>query len=127
MTKVRGSEMSDLDTGEAGDGRNDTPMDVVMEMAMIATPIAAKTVGTTIFEPMERNDNGRWDSGSEALEGPHGASDSAGCPQNSTATLNCRKDGKHVGRAISTSGGVVARVEHVAGENRGKVGRVPPG
>jgi len=31
-------------------------MDVVMEMATPATPIAAETAGATIFEPMERNE-----------------------------------------------------------------------
>jgi len=58
ITEVRGSKRSDLDTGEAGDRRSDAPMDVAMEMATMATPIAAETAGAAIFEPMERNENG---------------------------------------------------------------------
>ena len=53
MTEFRGSERSDLDAGEAGDGRSDAPMDMAMEMATAATSIAAETAGVTIFEPME--------------------------------------------------------------------------
>ena len=34
-------------------------MDVAMEMATMLTPIAAETTGATIFEPMERNENGK--------------------------------------------------------------------
>jgi hypothetical protein len=64
MTEFRGSERSDLHAGEAGDGRSDTPMDMVMEMATAARSIDAETAGVTIFEPMERNENGkrRWRS-----------------------------------------------------------------
>jgi hypothetical protein len=58
MTKFRGSKRSDLDTGESGDGRSDAPMDIEMEMATAATSIAAETPGVTIFEPMQRNENG---------------------------------------------------------------------
>jgi len=66
MTQVRGSERSDLDTGEAGDGRSDVAMDVVMEMATRPTPIAAETAAATIFEPMERNENRKRRRRSEA-------------------------------------------------------------
>jgi hypothetical protein len=59
MTEARESGRSDLDRGEAGDGRSDTPMDVAMEMAMAATPVAAEIAGTTIVEPMPRNENGK--------------------------------------------------------------------
>jgi len=60
------SKRSDLDTGDAGDGRSDAPMDVMMEIAMAVTPIATETAGATIFEPMERNENGKWCRRSEA-------------------------------------------------------------
>ena len=58
MTKFRASGRSDLDARVAENGRSDTPMDVAMEMAT-ATAIAAETAGTGIFEPMERNENGK--------------------------------------------------------------------
>jgi len=63
---VRGSERNDLDTAGAGDGRSDAPIDVAMEMATTVTPIAAETAGGTIFEPMERNENGTQRKRSEA-------------------------------------------------------------
>jgi len=66
MTEFRGSERSDLDAGEAGDGRSDAPMDMAMEMATVVTSIAAETAGVTIFEPMERNENGKRRRRSEA-------------------------------------------------------------
>jgi len=59
MTEVRERERSDLDTAEAGDGRSDVPMDVAMQMATTVTPITAESTGITIFEPIERNDNGK--------------------------------------------------------------------
>ena len=55
MTEARVSGRSDLDTGEAADGRSDAPMDVVMEMASAETATAAGTAGGTISELMERN------------------------------------------------------------------------
>jgi hypothetical protein len=58
MTKFRVSRRSDQGVGEAGNGRNNAPMDVVMEMATAATPMAVETAGASIFEPMERNGNG---------------------------------------------------------------------
>jgi len=67
MTEARVSGRSDLDTGEAGDGRSNAPMDVAMEMATAATPVAAETAGTTIVEPMERNENGKRRRRSEAV------------------------------------------------------------
>jgi len=59
MTEFRVSERSDLDTGQAGDGRSDAPMDVAMEMAMAVTPITVETAGGTLIEPMERNEYGK--------------------------------------------------------------------
>jgi len=53
MSKARASERSDLDTGDAGDRRNNAPMDMAMEMTTAATPTAT---GATIFEPMKRNE-----------------------------------------------------------------------
>ena len=41
-------------------------MDVAMEMATTVTPIATETTGATIFEPMERNENGKRRRRSEA-------------------------------------------------------------
>jgi len=49
MTKFRVSGRSDLDAGEAENGRSDAPMDVAMEMAMAARSIAAETAGVAIF------------------------------------------------------------------------------
>ena len=59
MTEFRVSGRSDLDVGEAGNGRSDAPMDVVMDMATAVTSIAAETAGATIFQPMERNEKGQ--------------------------------------------------------------------
>jgi hypothetical protein len=66
MTEFRVSVRSDLDAGEAGNGRSDAPMDVAMEMATAATTIAAETAGAIIFDPMERNENGKRRRMSEA-------------------------------------------------------------
>jgi hypothetical protein len=70
MTEFGGSERRDLDEGGAGDGRSDAPMDVPTDMARAATSITAETVGVTIFEPMERNDNGKRNSRSEIRATP---------------------------------------------------------
>jgi hypothetical protein len=70
MTEFRVSGRSDLDAGEAENGRSDAPMDVAMEMATAATSIAAETAGATIFEPMERNENGKRRSRSKAPAAP---------------------------------------------------------
>jgi len=59
MTKVRVSERRGLDTGEAVDGRSDTPMDMAMEVATAVTSSAAGTAGETTLESMERNENGK--------------------------------------------------------------------
>ena len=67
MTKARVSGSSDLDMGEVGDGRSDVPIDLAMERALAATPLAAETAGATIVEPMERNGNGKQRRMSEAL------------------------------------------------------------
>jgi len=70
MTDVRVSGRSDLDAGEAENGRSDAPMDVAMEMATAATSIAGETAGATILEPMERNENGKRRRRSEAPVAP---------------------------------------------------------
>jgi len=70
MTEFRVSGTSDLDAGEAGDGRSDAPMEVAMEMATAATTIAPETAGATIFEPMERNKNGKRRRRSKAPAAP---------------------------------------------------------
>jgi len=59
MTEFRVSGRSDLEAGKAGNGRSDALMNVAMQMATEATSIAAETVGATIFEPMQRNENGK--------------------------------------------------------------------
>jgi len=70
MTEFRVSGRSDLDAGEAADGRSDTPMEVAMEMATGVTSIATETAGAPIFEPMERNENGKRRRRSEAPAAP---------------------------------------------------------
>jgi len=65
MTEFRGSERSDLDAGEAGDGRSNAPIDMAMEVATAATP-----AGVAIFEPMERNEKGKRRRRSEAPAAP---------------------------------------------------------
>ena len=67
MTKARVSGRSDLNTGEAGDGRIDVPIGVAREMATAATPCAAETSGAPVVEPMERNKNRMRSRRSEAL------------------------------------------------------------
>jgi hypothetical protein len=66
MTEIRVSGRSDLGMEEAGNGRTDAPINVAMEMATVATPIAEETVGTTIFQLMYRNVNGKRRRRSEA-------------------------------------------------------------
>jgi len=56
--------------GEAGDKKSDAPMDVVMDMMTAAASIAAETAGATIFEPMERHDNGKQRMSSKAPAAP---------------------------------------------------------
>jgi len=70
MTEFRVSVRSDLDAGEAEQGRSDAPMDVAMEMATATTPVAAETVGAAIFEPMKRNENRKQRRRSEAPAAP---------------------------------------------------------
>jgi len=65
MTEFRGSERSDLDGGEAGDRRSNAPMDMAMEEGTAAT-----AVGVTIFEPMERKENGKRRRRSKAPAAP---------------------------------------------------------
>jgi len=70
MTKFRVSGRSDLDAGEAGNGRSDTPMDVAMEMATAEKSNTVETAGGTICEPTERNQNGKRRMRSEAPAAP---------------------------------------------------------
>jgi hypothetical protein len=69
MTETRVSRRSDLDTGEAGDGRSNEPIYVAMEMAIATagTPVAAETAGAIIIQPMEENKNQKRRRRSEAL------------------------------------------------------------
>ena len=70
MTEARGSERSGLDMEEAVDGRSHAPMDMAMEMATAVTSITAETAGATIFEPMERYENGKQRRRSKAPAAP---------------------------------------------------------
>jgi len=56
MSESRVSGSSVLDTGEAGNGRSNAPMDMAMEMATAATAIATETAGATIIQPTKRNE-----------------------------------------------------------------------
>jgi len=67
MTEDRVSGRSDIETGEAGDERSDTPMDMATELATAATLIPAETTGKTRVEPLERNEIGKWRRRSEAV------------------------------------------------------------
>jgi hypothetical protein len=55
-----------MDMGVAGDRRSDTPMDMATEMTTAATPILAETVGATLFERIERDENRKRRSSIEA-------------------------------------------------------------
>ena len=70
ITEFTVSRRSDLDSGEAENGRSDAPMDVAMEMATAATSITAETAGATIFQLMERNKNGKRRRRREAPAAP---------------------------------------------------------
>ena len=70
LTEFRVSERSDLDTGEAEDGRSDTPLDEAMEWATAVITSSVETAGGTIFEPMERNEIKSWRWRSKAPEAP---------------------------------------------------------
>jgi hypothetical protein len=48
------------------DRRSDAPLELPIEMATMVTPITAETTGATIFEPIERNQNGKRRRRSEA-------------------------------------------------------------
>lgn len=56
--------------GDVGDGRNEGPMDMAMEMVTPATSIEAESAGVTKFQPMERNEHGKWTRRSEAPAAP---------------------------------------------------------
>jgi hypothetical protein len=71
MTEFRVSGRSDLDAGEARDGKSDAPMDGARSMATAVTCIAAETAFATIFERMERNENGKQRGRSEAPAAPN--------------------------------------------------------
>jgi len=70
MTKFRVSLRSDLDAGEAENGRSNMHIDVAMEIATAVTSIAPETACATIFEPMERNENVKVSRRSEAPAAP---------------------------------------------------------
>jgi len=70
MTEARESERSDLDTGEVGDWKSEAPVDGAMDMTTAATPTPAETEGATMFEPMERNENGKRRTRSQAPATP---------------------------------------------------------
>jgi len=70
VTEARVSESSGQDAGEAGDSRSDPPVDVVMVMTTAVTPTHTDTAGTTMFELMERNENGKQGRRSEAPATP---------------------------------------------------------
>ena len=61
MTEAGVSGKSDLDTGQAGDGRKYAPTDVAIEMAIATavTPVTADTAGATTVERTERKDIGK--------------------------------------------------------------------
>jgi len=65
--------------------------------------------------------------GPPGLEEPHEARRSVASLWTSTATPNCRKDGKHAGDTPCTAGGAVARDEIVVAGKRENTGRLPPG
>lgn len=46
MAEVRGSEMTNHNTGKEGVGRRATPMNQVFKMAMVVIPIIMDTAGT---------------------------------------------------------------------------------
>jgi hypothetical protein len=70
ITEFRVSGRSDMDAGQAENGRSDSPVDGAMEMATAAKSIVTETAGATIFEPMERNENGKRRGRSEAPAAP---------------------------------------------------------
>jgi len=67
MTEARGSERRGLDTGEARERRSDAPVDLAMKMTTAATATTAETAGVAVSGPMEKHENGKWRSKSEAL------------------------------------------------------------
>jgi hypothetical protein len=69
-TNLRVSGRSDLDTGEAGTGRSNVPMDMVIEMAMAVAAITTEAECATIFGPTERNEMGIRRRTSEVPAGP---------------------------------------------------------
>ena len=94
MTEFRVSGRSDLDAGEAGNGRRDMPMDVAMEMATVATAMAAETAGANIFELMERNENRKRRRWSEDLATPASGGATWRGPYNSRHRNRCRCTGR---------------------------------
>jgi hypothetical protein len=70
MTEFRVSGKSDVDAGEAGDGRCEEPMDGAMERAIPPESIATETAGAAIFEPMGRDEKVKWRRSSEAPAAP---------------------------------------------------------
>lgn len=67
MNIARVSGKSDLDTGEAGDGKSNARIDVAIAMATEATPMAVETLRATKVDLTERNENRKRRTTSEAL------------------------------------------------------------
>jgi len=89
MTKVRVSGRRDLDMGEAGDSRSNMTTDMVMEMVMVATTIAADYTSMGILELTERNKNGKWSKRSQALMSAMGPGDWRRCMEQTAQQQDC--------------------------------------
>lgn len=59
ITKFRVSRRSEQDAGEAGNGTNNAPMDLPMEMVTAVTSIAAENTGGSTFDSMGINENSK--------------------------------------------------------------------
>jgi hypothetical protein len=70
ITEFAEREGSDLDVGDAGDGKSEEPMDMAKERAIAAPTIAAETPGVTILETKEGKENGTRRRRCEALATP---------------------------------------------------------
>jgi hypothetical protein len=59
-----------MDVGEAANWTSDASMDLAIKMVTAATAIATETVGATIFDPIQRNENGKRRKRSETTAAP---------------------------------------------------------
>jgi len=66
MTDISVTDRSILDSGIAGEGRCDSPLDVVMDIPMATIPVATDSAGATIFWPMDSNEHRTRRNQSEA-------------------------------------------------------------